>query len=79
MSENVVSEGRFSDFSDSWVADLSDKELAKEINRKSEWDPVLLRELFYRADMLDVWDSLEEPDERIISKAGKVIGVRIVL
>lgn len=77
LFEGVVSEGRFLDSSDSWVSKLSDKELAKEINRGSEWDPVLLRELFWRADMLDVWDRLEEPDDRIISKAGKAIGVRI--
>lgn len=59
-----------------WICSLSDDELATEIIR-TEWDPDLMRDLFWRADMLDAWEGMDEWDDELCRQAAKSLGVQI--
>lgn len=58
-----------------WLVSLSDEELAKEIRDAESWDADLLRELCYRADMIDEWDN--EESESVAYRAAEILGVEI--
>ena len=63
-------------YNPNWITMLSDKELAAEI-RKTEWDPDLMRDLFWRADMLEAWEAMEEWDDDLCYEAAEALGVTI--
>lgn len=65
--------------SPSHLCDLSVEELAAEIRDTPEWDADLLRELCYRADMLDEWcDADDETSESVAFAAAEKLGVEII-
>lgn len=57
--------------------ELSLEELAAEIRSLPEWDADLLRELCWRADMIEEWDSAEDDSESVAFAAAKKLGVKI--
>lgn len=61
-----------------WVCGLSDEELAEEIRKVPEWDADLLRDLCYRANMLDEWEAAEDNFESIAFAAAEKLGVEIL-
>ena len=58
-----------------WLCSLSDEELAKEIRDLNEWDPDLLRDLCWRADIIEEWDEAEDDFEAVAYKAAEILGV----
>ena len=60
-----------------WLCSLSDEELAKEIRELGEWDPDLLRDLCWRADIIEEWDEAEDDFEAVAYKAAEILGVEI--
>lgn len=63
-------------YNPNWICMLSDKELAEEI-RKTEWDPDLMRDLFWRADMLEAWEAMDGWDIDLCYQAAEALGVTI--
>ena len=61
-----------------WLCGLSDEELAEEIRKAQEWDADLLRDLCYRADMLDEWEAAEDDFENVAFAAAEKLGVEIL-
>jgi hypothetical protein len=62
-----------------YLCELSVKELAAEIRDTQEWDTDLLRELCYRADMLDEWcDADGETFESVAFAAAEKLNVEII-
>ena len=61
-----------------WVCGLSDEELADEIRKVPEWDADLLRDLCYRANMLDEWEAAEDDFESVAFAAAEKLGVEIL-
>lgn len=59
-----------------YVSSLSDEELAAEI-RESDWDADLLRDLCWRADMIEEWIAAEDDFESIAFAAAEKLGVEI--
>lgn len=57
--------------------ELSLEELAAEIRSLPEWDADLLRELCWRADMIEEWDAAEDDSESVAFAAAKKLGVKI--
>lgn len=61
-----------------YLCRLSDEELAQEIRDSSEWDIDLLRDLAWRADLIDEWENADEDTyEELAYKAAEVLGVEI--
>ena len=60
-----------------WLCSLSDEELAKEIRELGEWDTDLLRDLCWRADIIEEWDEAEDDFEAVAYKAAEILGVEI--
>ena len=60
-----------------YICSLSDEELAKEIRELGEWDPDLLRDLCWRADIIEEWDEAEDDFEAVAYKAAEILGVEI--
>ena len=60
-----------------WLCSLSDEELAKEIREIGEWDTDLLRDLCWRADIIEEWDEAEDDFEAVAYKAAEILGVEI--
>ena len=60
-----------------YICSLSDKELAKEIRELGEWDTDLLRDLCWRADIIEEWDEAEDDFEAVAYKAAEILGVEI--
>ena len=59
-----------------WVCTLTDEELAEEIV-KTEWDPDLMRDLFWRADMIEEWEAMDGWNDDLCHEAAKKLGVSI--
>lgn len=62
------------------LVSLSDEELAAALREESDGD--LLRDLLYRADLLDEYDSMDEHEQEmhgwdLIYKAAAILGVEI--
>ena len=72
---------RFEEFSDrrywSYLDGLSDAELAQEIKDFDFWDTGLLRELCWRADLIDEWEEADDNYMDIAYKAAEKLGVEI--
>ena len=60
-----------------YICSLSDEELAKEIRELGEWDIDLLRDLCWRADIIEEWDEAEDDFEAVAYKAAEILGVEI--
>ena len=60
-----------------YICSLSDEELAKEIRELGEWDPDLLRDLCWRADIIEEWDEAEDDFEAVAYKAAEILGAEI--
>lgn len=80
--ERVDTDARFDDsvgchYSQSYLDDLSDEELAEEIRDLPEWDDDLLRELCYRGGTLKEYTVSNYPDCPAIYKAAEKLGVEI--
>lgn len=60
-----------------WVCSLSDEELAQEIRKLNEWDTDLLRDLCWRADIIEEWDEADDNFESVAYKAAEILGVEI--
>ena len=58
-----------------YICSLSDEELAKEIRELGEWDTDLLRDLSWRADIIEEWDeagtAVRAPSQRKEHHHGK--------
>lgn len=61
------------------IIDMTDEELAIAIRSDSDsWDMDLLRELCWRADLLDEWIKADgETFEDVAYKAAEIVGVEI--
>ena len=59
------------------LEDLTLEELAAEIRSLPEWDADLLRELCWRADMIEEWDAAEDDSESVAFAAARKLGVKI--
>ena len=80
--ERVDIDARFDDsvgchYSQSYLDDLSDEELAEEIRDLPEWDADLLRELCYRGGTLEEFIVSNYPECPAIYKAAEKLGVEI--
>ena len=60
-----------------YICSLSDEELAKEIRELGEWDTDLLRDLCWRADIIEEWDEADDDFEAVAYKAAEILGVEI--
>ena len=60
------------------ICRLSDEELAEEIRKSPEWDADLLRDLCYRADMVDEWEAAEDNFESVAFAAAEKLGLDIL-
>ena len=61
-----------------WICMLSDEELAEEIRKSPEWEEDLLRDLCYRADMLDEWEAAGDDFESVAFAAAEKLGLDIL-
>ena len=61
-----------------WPCGLSDEELAKEIRKLGEWDPDLLRDLCWRAGIIEEWEEAGDDFEEVAFKAAEKLGVEIL-
>lgn len=60
------------------IAAMSDAELAQEIRSLDFWDTDLLRDLCWRADLIDEWEEADGDNfEYIAYKAAEKLGVEI--
>ncbi len=58
---------------------MSTDELAKELRDSNEWDIELLRDLCYRAGILDEWEASDcLTFESVALKAAEMLGVEIL-
>lgn len=57
--------------------ELSLEELAAEIRSLPAWDADLLRELCWRAGMIEEWDAAEDDSESVAFAAAEKLGVEI--
>ena len=57
-----------------YICSLSDEELAKEIRELGEWDPDLLRDICWRAGIIEEGDDFEA----VAFKAAEKLGVEIL-
>lgn len=60
-----------------YICGLSDEELAQEIREANEWDTDLLRDLCWRADIIEEWDAAGDDFETVAYKAAEILGVEI--
>ena len=60
-----------------YICGLSDEELAEKIRESNEWDIDLLRDLCWRADIIEEWDTAEDDFETVAYKASEILGVEI--
>ena len=61
-----------------YICCLSDEELAKEIRKLNEWDPDLLRDLCWRAGIIEEWEEAGDDFEEVAFKAAEKLGVEIL-
>ena len=61
-----------------YICSLSDEELAKEIRKLNEWDPDLLRDLCWRAGIIEEWEEAGDDFEEVAFKAAEKLGVEIL-
>ena len=61
-----------------YICSLSDEELAKEIRELGEWDTDLLRDLCWRAGIIEEWEEAEDDFEEVAFKAAEKLGVEIL-
>ena len=76
MSERFITH-LGTNYDPAYICSLSDEELAKEIRDLNEWDPDLLRDLCWRADIIEEWDEAEDDFEAVAYKAAEILGVEI--
>ena len=60
-----------------YICNLSDEELAEKIRESAEWDTDLLRDLCWRADIIEEWDEAGDDFEAVAYKAAEILGVEI--
>ena len=61
-----------------YICGLSDEELAQEIREANEWEPDLLRDLCWRAGIIEEWEEAEDDFEEVAFKAAEKLGVEII-
>ena len=76
MSERFITH-LGTNYDPAYICSLSDEELAKEIRELGEWDTDLLRDLCWRADIIEEWDEAEDDFEAVAYKAAEILGVEI--
>ncbi len=66
-------------FDPTYIAGLSDKELVDKINKLAFYDGDLMRDLCYRADLLDEYCEADDTGEaiEICIKAAEILGFEI--
>ena len=60
-----------------YICNLPDEELAEKIRESAEWDTDLLRDLCWRADIIEEWDEAGDDFEAVAYKAAEILGVEI--
>lgn len=60
-----------------YICGLGDEELAQEIRESAEWDTDLLRDLCWRANIIEEWEAAGDDFESVAYKAAKILGVEI--
>ena len=60
-----------------YICGLSDEELAQKIRELNEWATDLLRDLCWRADIIEEWDETGDDFETVAYKAAEILGVEI--
>ena len=60
-----------------YICGLSNEELAREIREATEWDIDLLRDLCWRADIIEEWDESGDDYADVAYKAAEILGVEI--
>lgn len=61
-----------------YICELSTEELAAKIRSLTEWEPDLLRDLCWRADMIDEWEAADDITfESVAYAAAKKLNVEI--
>ena len=60
-----------------YICGLSEEELAEKIRESNEWDTDLLRDLCWRADIIEEWDEAGDDFETVAYKAAEILGVEI--
>lgn len=76
MSERFVTH-LGSNYDPIYLCELSDEDLAQKIRDLNEWDPDLLRDLCWRADIVDEWDAAGDDFESVAYRAAEILGVEI--
>ena len=63
----------------SYLAEMSDSELAKEISDSEVWDPDYLADLAWRAGLWEEWQDADgDTFESVAFKAAEILGVEIL-
>ena len=76
MSEHFITHsGANSD--PAYICGLSDEELAEKIREATEWDIDLLRDLCWRAGIIEEWDESGDDYVEVAYKAAEILGVEI--
>ena len=60
-----------------YICELSDEELAEKIREATEWDIDLLRDLCWRAGIIEEWDESRDDYVEVAYKAAEILGVEI--
>ena len=76
MNERFITHLGFN-YDPAYICSLSDEELAEKIRESNEWDTDLLRDICWRADIIEEWDSAEDDFEVVAYKAAEILGIEI--
>ena len=76
MNDRFVTHPGFS-YDPAYICSLSNEELAREIREATEWDIDLLRDLCWRADIIEEWDEAEDDYVEVAYKAAEILRVEI--
>ena len=60
-----------------YICGMSDEELAQEIREATEWEFDFLRDLCWRANIIDEWDEAGDNFETVAYRAAEILGVEI--
>ena len=60
-----------------YICGLSDEELAEKIREATEWDIDLLRDLCWRAGLIEEWDESGDDYVEVAYKAAEILEVEI--
>ena len=64
-------------YAPAYICGLSDEELAEKIREASEWDIDLLRDLCWRAGLIEEWDESGDDYVEVAYKAAEIFRVEI--